>query len=91
MCEDNLMKTNAQAVSDYHKQLKDIKIRIPGKNEDMNIPDYVEIFKKQAKLTGRESLNGYILGLIENDIRTNPDGLNIPDFEILRGMRDLKK
>lgn len=83
-------KDNKDAVSDYHKQIKDMKIRFPRINDDLGIPDYSEIIKQQAALIGKKSVNDYILDLIETDIRTNMTGLNDPDFVILRDLREIK-
>lgn len=85
-----MAKTNKDAVSDYHKQIKDMKIRFPRKNDDLGIQDYSKIIKQQAALTGKKSVNDYILDLIETDIRTNMTGLNDPDFVILRDLREIK-
>lgn len=85
-----MAKDNKDAVSDYHKQIKDMKIRFPKQNDDLGIPDYSEIIKQQAKLTGRKSVNDYVLSLIEADIRSNPVGLNDPDFVIQKDLREIK-
>lgn len=85
-----MAKDNKDAVSDYHKQIKDMKIRFPKQNDDLGIPDYSEIIKKQAKLTGKKSVNDYVLSLIETDIRSNPEGLTDPDFVIQKDLREIK-
>lgn len=85
-----MAKDNKDAVSDYHKQIKDMKIRFPKQNDDLGIPDYSEIIKQQAKLTGKKSVNDYVLSLIETDIRSNPEGLADPDFVIQKDLREIK-
>ena len=85
-----MAKDNKDAVSDYHKQIKDMKIRFPKQNDDLGIPDYSEIIKQQAKLTGKKSVNDYVLSLIEADIRSNPVGLNDSDFVIQKDLREIK-
>lgn len=85
-----MAKDNKDAVSDYHKQIKDMKIRFPKQNDDLGIPDYSEIIKQQAKLTGKKSVNDYVLSLIETDIRSNPEGLTDPDFVIQKDLREIK-
>lgn len=84
------MKENRAAVADYHKQLKDMKIRFPKEDASAGIPDYAEIIKAQASKMGK-STNEYILDLIEVDIRQNPDGLCMPEFVIQKNMRSVKK
>ena len=84
-------KENKVSVAEYHKQLKDMKIRFPKENAEVGIPDYAEIIKTQASKTGKKSANEYILDLIENDIQSNPSGLHEPDFIIQRDMREIKK
>lgn len=84
---ENMTVSNKDSVREYHKQLKDMKIRFPKENAELNIPDYAETIKAQAKLLGK-SVNEYILDLIENDIREN--GLKDSQFTILRDMRELK-
>lgn len=79
------------AVGNYHKQLKDMKIRFPKENTEAGIPDYSEKIKTQASKLGKKSANEYILDLIENDIQSNPSGLHEPDFIIQRDMREIKK
>ena len=86
-----MTKENRLSVAEYHKQLKDMKIRFPKKNVDAGIPDYAEIIKMQAKKLGKKSANEYILDLIENDIRNNPEGLHESDFVIQRDMRTINK
>lgn len=80
-----------KSVADYHKQLKDMKIRFPKEDTEAGIPDYSEKIKMQASKLGKKSANEYILDLIENDIRSNPSGLHEPDFTIQRDMREIKK
>jgi hypothetical protein len=80
-----------KSVADYHKQLKDMKIRFPKENPEAGIPDYSEKIKTQASKLGKKSANEYILDLIENDIQSNPEGLHEPDFTIQRDMREIKK
>jgi len=82
---------NAEAVSKYHKQIKDMKIRFPRANKDLGIPDYAEIIKNQAGLLGKSSTNNYILDLIEEDIRTNPAGILNKEFKINRDLKALKE
>ena len=86
-----MTKENRLSFAEYHKQLKDMKIRFPKKNVDAGIPDYAEIIKMQAKKLGKKSANEYILDLIENDIRNNPEGLHESDFVIQRDMRTINK
>ena len=86
-----MAKDNKVSVSEYHKQLKDLKIRFPKADEEAGIPDYAEIIKTQAGMVGKKSTNEYILDLIQDDIRTNPNGLNDPDFEIERDMRAINR
>lgn len=83
------MAYDKQAVANYHSRLKDMKIRFYKADEELGIPDYSEIIKEQANKLGK-SANEYILDLIENDIRTNEDGINEPDFSILRDIKKLK-
>lgn len=80
-----------KSVADYHKQLKDMKIRFPKEDTEAGIPDYSEKIKMQASKLGKKSANEYILDLIENDIQSNPSGLHEPDFTIQRDMREIKK
>lgn len=84
-------KENKVSVAEYHKQLKDMKIRFPRENAEAGIPDYAEIIKTQASRTGKKSANEYILDLIQEDIRKNPEGLHQPDFEIIRDMREINR
>lgn len=85
-------KTNAQAVADYHKQIKDIKIRIPAEDPEKGIPDYYTmILERAAELQGidlsieanrkKVSVNKYVLDLISKDIGT----------EIKSGVKAFKK
>lgn len=85
-------KTNAQAVADYHKQIKDIKIRIPAEDPEKCIPDYYTmILERAAELQGidlsieanrkKVSVNKYVLDLISKDIGT----------EIKSGVKAFKK
>lgn len=80
-----------KSVADYHKQLKDMKIRFPKEDTEAGIPDYSEKIKMQASKLGKKSANEYILDLIENDIQSNPSGLHEPDFTIQRDMREINK
>ena len=80
------MGYDKKAVGSYHNKLADIRVRVPKGD---NIPDYVSTMKEQAEKLGK-SLNQYILDLVENDIRNNPEGLNNKDFSIIRGFRSLK-
>lgn len=80
-----------KSVADYHKQLKDMKIRFPKENPEAGIPDYSEKIKMQASKLGKKSANEYILDLIENDVQSNPEGMHEPDFTIQRDMREIKK
>lgn len=86
-----MAKDNKVSVAEYHRQLKDFKIRFPKADEEAGIPDYTEIIKTQASRIGKKSANEYILDLIQDDIRTNPNGLNDPDFEIKRDMREINR
>lgn len=85
-------KTNAQAVADYHKQIKDIKIRIPAEDPEKGIPDYYSmILERAAELQEidlsveanrkKVSVNKYVLDLISKDI----------GFEIKSGVKAFKK
>ena len=84
-------KENKVSVAEYHKQLKDMKIRFPKENAEVGIPHYAEIIKTQASKTGKKSANEYILDLIQEDIRNNPEGLHQTDFEIIRDMREINR
>lgn len=86
-----MAKENRLSVAEYHKQLKDMKIRFPKENAEVGIPDYAEIIKSQASRTGKKSANEYILDLIQEDIKKNPEGLHQPDFEIIRDMREINR
>lgn len=86
-----MVKENKESVADYHKQIKDMKIRFPRENSEIGIPDYSEKIKMQAKKLGKKSANEYILDLIENDIQKNSEGLCEPDFIILRDMREINR
>lgn len=68
-----------------------MKIRFPKENAEVGIPDYAEIIKTQASKTGKKSANEYILDLIQEDIRNNPEGLHQTDFEIIRDMREINR
>ena len=68
-----------------------MKIRFPKENAEVGIPDYAEIIKTQASKTGMKSANEYILDLIQEDIRNNPEGLHQTDFEIIRDMREINR
>ena len=68
-----------------------MKIRFPKENAEVGIPDYAEIIKMQASKTGKKSANEYILDLIQEDIRNNPEGLYQTDFEIIRDMREINR
>lgn len=80
---------NKDSVREYHKQLKDMKIRFPKANEELGIPDYSAIIKEQASKLGK-SANEYILDLIEYDVRFNPDGIYDSEFEIIKDMKSAK-
>lgn len=86
-----MAKDNRISVAEYHKQLKDMKIRFPREDTEIGIPDYSEIIKTQASKVGKKSANEYILDLIQQDIRNNPEGLLRPDFEIVRDMREINR
>lgn len=86
-----MAKENKVSVAEYHKQLKDMKIRFPKENAEVGISDYAEIIKMQASKTGKKSANEYILDLIQEDIRNNPEGLHQTDFEIIRDMREINR
>ena len=86
-----MSKENKVSVAEYHKQLKDMKIRFPKENPETGIPDYSEKIKSQASKLGKKSANEYILDLIQEDIRSNPEGLHEPDFIIKRDMREINK
>lgn len=86
----DMAKDSRQSVSEYHKQLKDMKIRFPKASEELGIPDYSEVIKSQASRLGK-SANEYILDLIQEDIRTNESGLNDSEFTIIRDMRMINK
>lgn len=89
MATQEQLEANGKAVKEYHKQIKDMKIRFPKANDELGIPDYSQVIKEQASKFGK-SANEYILDLIEDDVRTNPDGLNNPDFKIIRDLRAIK-
>lgn len=64
------LKTNKEAVTDYHKKLTNIIIRIPSK-EACGI-DYKEQINEYLKANAKngekpKSMNEYILDLIEKD------------------------
>lgn len=84
-----MAKENKLSVAEYHRQIKDMKIRFPKENPDLDIPDYADTIKKQAIKLGKKSANEYILDLIEHDIQTNPEGLYKPEFNIIRGMKEI--
>ena len=84
-------KENKVSVAEYHKQLKDMKIRFPKENPETGIPDYSEKIKSQASKLSKKSANEYILDLIQEDIRNNPEGLHEPDFIIQRDMREINR
>ena len=86
-----MAKENKVSVAEYHKQLKDMKIRFPKENPETGIPDYSEKIKSQASKLGKKSANEYILDLIQEDIRNNPEGLHQTDFEIIRDMREINR
>lgn len=71
------MKSNKEAVKDYHKKLNNIQIRIPAPSD--TIPDYKDMIMKHAK-SKNLSLNAYVLSLIEKDM----------GIEIKKGIRDCK-
>lgn len=85
-----MAKDSRVSVAEYHKQLKDMKIRFPKENPEVGIPDYSEKIKAQASKL-RKSANEYILDLVEKDIQSNPAGLHEPGFTIQRGMREIKQ
>lgn len=70
------LKSNADAVRDYHKNIQDIKVRVPKENESGIV--YIEEIKARAEELGivttkgadkgRGNINGYILTLIANDM-----------------------
>lgn len=70
-------KTNAEAVKDYHKQLDDIRIRVPK--------GYRQIIKDYAKLQSI-SLNQLVIRAVQTD--ANQHGVNL---EIPTGIKDMKK
>lgn len=84
-------KENKLSVSEYHKKIKDMKLRFPREDSSAGIPDYSEKIKKQASKLGKKSANEYILDLIEEDIKSNPAGLHEPDFTIQRDMREISR
>ena len=84
-----MAKENKLSVAEYHRQIKDMKIRFPKENPDIGVPNYADIIKKQAAKLGKKSANDYILDLIERDIQTNPEGLYKPEFNIIRGMKEI--
>lgn len=86
-----MAKENKVSVAEYHRQLKDMKIRFPKENSEIGIPDYAEKIKVQASKLGKKSANEYILDLIEKDIQTNEKGLYEPDFIIQRDMREINR
>lgn len=78
---------NNESVAKYHLQVLDMKIKVPRKNPEKDIPDYSEIIKKQQKLLGKKSMNEYFLDLIEADIRNNPNGIHDENFRIKRSVK----
>ena len=76
------------SVNKYHGKLSDIKLHLLKEDKELGIPDYKKTIKDQAAKLGK-SVNTYIMDLIENDIRTNKDGLQIKDFQIIRGMNEV--
>lgn len=83
-----MAKPSQLVVAEYHKKLKDMKIRFPKESEEADIPDYAAIIKRQAEMLGK-SANEYILDLIQEDIRSNPEGLKDSDFFIERDMKKI--
>lgn len=82
----------ADASRNYNAKMTSLKIRFPAARtkpkekdatpEPTGFPDYSAIIQAEAAKHG-ESVNNYILDLIEADIRTNTD----PDFRFIRGLR----
>lgn len=77
------MAYDKEAVAKYHNKLKDMKVRFLKEDAENGIPDYSAIIKSQASKLGK-SANEYILDLIEQDIRTNKDGILDLDFTFKR-------
>ena len=73
-------KDNKDSVRDYHKKLTDIKVRFPSKDDELGIPDYKELIGERAKAR-KQSVNAYILSLIEKDL----------GITIKKGFRDNKE
>lgn len=66
-------KSNKDAVADYAKKMKDIKLRVPytpGKFDENGNPvsDHYEKIKAAAERHGMKSINEYILYLVSQDI-----------------------
>lgn len=79
-----------KSVDKYHGKLTTITLRIVKEDKELGIPDYRNTINDQAAKLGK-SVNTYIMDLIENDIRTNKEGLKIEDFHIIRGMSEALK
>lgn len=70
------MKSNASAVADYHKKIKDIKLRVPA--PEICGVDYLALMKERAeqlgivntkgKDKGLGNINAYLLSLVEKDL-----------------------
>lgn len=70
--DDTVIKSNAEVVKDYHKQLSTIKVRFPAK--EVCGVDYAALMRERAvelgmtDTKGKGSANAYILHLIERDL-----------------------
>lgn len=70
------LMSNADAVREYHKQIKDIKVRVPAP-EVVGV-DYLKLMKERAEELGflntkgkdkdKGNINQYILSLVEKDL-----------------------
>jgi hypothetical protein len=78
---------NKDIVKAYHEKLTDIRVRIPAPNDELGIPDYLEMIRTKAlkegfidRKTKQGSANAYILSLIEKDL----------GITMIKGYRELK-
>lgn len=70
--------TNNESVKKYQSKLTTIRVRILAQNDELNIPDYLQLMRNRAKELGivnqkgknkdDGSINAYILHLIEQDL-----------------------
>lgn len=69
-----------EAQKKYLAKFKDIKVRIPDDGTK-------EVIEEQLQKLGKGK-NNYILDLIEEDVRNNPNGIKKKDFKIQRGAKE---